>query len=145
MLSMATSSQQYWGWLWGNGVCHRGIAQNCQKGMDALCGCNPDTWSCFVYDSVIRLRFRSPLAHVPTRQVTGFVRVILPLLKPATFGPGDLVTTPKVGTREMSFIVHGEVEVRIRSSSRNQVPALFEPKACQERILLCTFNFRCTF
>lgn len=39
---------------------------------------------------------------------------MLPLLKPATFELGDLITTPKVGTREMSFIIGGEVQVRTR-------------------------------
>lgn len=52
------------------------------------------------------------LIACPTQQVTGFVRVLLPLLKPTTFGLGELVVTPKIGTREMGFILSGEVEVR---------------------------------
>ena len=47
-------------------------------------------------------------------QVTGFVRVVLPLLKPATFATGEIIVTPKVGTREMGFIMSGEVEVSCR-------------------------------
>ena len=50
--------------------------------------------------------------YVFCAQVTGFVRVVLPLLKPATFCQGDMIITPKIGTREMGFIVSGEVEVR---------------------------------
>lgn len=45
-------------------------------------------------------------------KVTGFVRVVLPLLKPATFAVGDVIVTPRVGTRDMSFIISGKVEVR---------------------------------
>ncbi|CBN79924.1 conserved unknown protein [Ectocarpus siliculosus] len=47
-------------------------------------------------------------------QVTGFVRVVLPLLKPATFAVGEVIVTPKIGTREMGFIICGEVEVKNR-------------------------------
>lgn len=39
------------------------------------------------------------------------MRVVLPLLKPATFALGEVIVTPKIGTREMGFIISGEVEV----------------------------------
>eukprot|EP00903_Cladosiphon_okamuranus_P018054 g16615.t1 len=52
-------------------------------------------------------------------QVTGFVRVVLPFLKPATFALGEIIVTPKVGTREMGFITSGEVEVRLAKGRRN--------------------------
>lgn len=52
--------------------------------------------------------------NTPPGQVTGFVRVVLPLLKPATFALGEVIVTPKIGTREMSFIICGEVEVNDR-------------------------------
>ncbi|CAM9237533.1 unnamed protein product, partial [Hapterophycus canaliculatus] len=52
-------------------------------------------------------------------QVTGFVRVVLPLLKPATFALGEVIVTPKIGTREMGFIMTGEVEIRLANGRRN--------------------------
>lgn len=42
------------------------------------------------------------------------MRVVLPLLKPATFAVGEVIVTPKIGTREMGFIMTGEVEVSKR-------------------------------
>lgn len=66
-------------------------------------------------------------------QVTGLVRVVLPLLKPATFGVGEIIVTPKVGTREMGFIMSGEVEVncRVMPSSGHE---LSRPASCGRRI-----------
>lgn len=54
-------------------------------------------------------------------QVTGFVRVVLPFLKPATFALGEIIVTPKVGTREMGFIMSGEVEVNCGLSYRGRI------------------------
>lgn len=62
-------------------------------------------------DNIISL-FTCGFVHPPLTQIKGFVRVAMPLLKPASFQVGELITTPRVGTRVLSFVASGEVEVR---------------------------------
>ncbi|CAM9173045.1 unnamed protein product, partial [Discosporangium mesarthrocarpum] len=68
--------------------------------------------------------WRSILPKIPficaieDQQVTGFVRLLLPMLKPAAFDYRELIMTPRVGTREMAFIIKGEVEVRLAKGRR---------------------------
>lgn len=80
------------------------------------------------------IHHRHPLFVNPP-QVTGFMRVVLPLLKPATFALGEIIVTPKVGIREMGFIMSGEVEVNCHTMSPSGHPYYLSwLTSCQHRV-----------